>query len=184
MRVSYSEHGPAVLLSLRVKTRMFFVSFCHFVCVSEPFCFGFFFFFCSSSLLFVCCQLAPECARAHVRTWPRTYPCACICDGDGRFMTVALLIFATIKTPRGAQCSESQHWDSTHLDPMAHRTSHDKCVRIYEQVHEYECRQVRLFFVRSFLDHGTVNECVSRSFCLGVYVCVCMGVCRRGKREG
>lgn len=72
MRVSYSEHGPAVLLSLRVKTRMFFVSFCHFVCVSEPFCFGFFFFF-VPPLCFLCVASLPlnvpgrMCAHGRVR---------------------------------------------------------------------------------------------------------------------
>lgn len=157
------------------------VQLCSCLCVSKCECFswafitGFFFFFVLPLCFFVCCQLAREWDRAYVRTWPRTYPCACICDGDGCFVTVALLIFATIKTPCGAQCSESQHWDSTHLDPMAHHTSHDKCVRIYEQVHECECRQVRLFSCTRSLT--TAQWTMFQGLVAWVCMCACIWVC-------
>lgn len=65
--------------------------FCFFVFL----CFGLFFF----SFLFFCLSVAgvhgvPDCVRVGSRR---------------HFVTAALLIFATIKTPCGAQCSESQH---------------------------------------------------------------------------
>lgn len=59
---------------------------------------------------------------------------ACVCTSlplRRGFVTVALLMSATIKTPCGAQRSKRQHSDSTHLDPTAHRAS--PCERVDER---------------------------------------------------
>lgn len=61
-----------------------------FFCVSDYSFFPFYFFVCPSLV----CMRVPDCVRVGSRR---------------HFVTAALLIFATIKTPCGAQCSESQH---------------------------------------------------------------------------
>lgn len=116
--VCHWKHSPAVLLSLRVKTSMFLWAFVTL-------------WACATAWFLGSCQCVCGYAWAHVQALRSMHACARLCLWSRRrFVTAALLIFATIKTPCGAQCSESQHWDSAHLDPMVHHTSHDKCERV------------------------------------------------------
>lgn len=136
-------------------------------------CFGLFFF----SFLFFCLSVAgvhgvPDCVRVGSRR---------------HFVTAALLIFATIKTPCGAQCSESQHWDSTHLDPVAHRTHHMRsaCVFLSEcvSVDVDMCMNISYFFDHRTHVHASVNEYLLLFQLTCVYMCVCVCMCVE-KQEG
>lgn len=150
----------------------YFMSPCHFLCVC----------FVSLLLLFFCLGVAGTCVNKPEHMCAHSCICMCVWSRQ-HFVTTALLIFATRKTPCGAQCSESQHWDSTHLNPRVHQTSHDKCVCVDEGM----CVNM---LVCNFLEDCTVcvcvNENVSMSVYLGVCMCVYVGVCvgEGGRKAG
>lgn len=139
-----------------------------FFCVSDYSFFPFYFFVCPSLV----CMRVTDCVRVGSRR---------------HFVTAALLIFATIKTPCGAQCSESQHWDSTHLDPVAHRTHHMRsaCVFLSEcvSVDVGMCMNISYFLDHRTHVHASVNEYLLLFQLTWVCVCVCVCMCVE-KQEG